>query len=206
LPEHQNIEWKPVWRTDWLEWVCGFANAQGSTLYIGTDDAGKVMGIKKPEKLLKDIPNSIKNSLGLVCDVNLLEKDGKGYIEIVVSAYTVPINYKGRFYYRSGGTNLLLEGVELEHFFLNSKRGRTWDSVVMPGMTVADLDPSAIKLFRKKARERNRLTDEELNVSDEILLRNLRLYEGDSLTKAEQIQKFGFSSRHSGNIATQRKS
>jgi ATP-dependent DNA helicase RecG len=183
LPEHQNIEWKPVWNTDWLKWVCGFANAQGGTLYIGADDNGNILGIKKPEKLLKDIPNTIKNSLGIICDVNLLTKDDDQYIEIVTAAYSVPINYKGKYYYRSGGTNLLLEGIELERF-LNSRHGRTWDMTPVPGITLADLDSSAIKLFRKKARERKRLTDEELDVSDEILLRNLRLYEGDKLTRA----------------------
>lgn len=29
MPETQNIEWKSKWEDDYLEWVCGYANAQG---------------------------------------------------------------------------------------------------------------------------------------------------------------------------------
>lgn len=37
--ESQNIEYKESWRDEYLKWVCGFANAQGGTIYIGIDDA-----------------------------------------------------------------------------------------------------------------------------------------------------------------------
>lgn len=33
--ETQNIEYKESWRDEYLKWICGFANAQGGTLYIG---------------------------------------------------------------------------------------------------------------------------------------------------------------------------
>ena len=29
MSESQNIEWKEMWRDEYLKWVCGFANAQG---------------------------------------------------------------------------------------------------------------------------------------------------------------------------------
>lgn len=35
--ESQNIEYKESWRDEYLKWICGFANAQGGTLYIGND-------------------------------------------------------------------------------------------------------------------------------------------------------------------------
>ena len=35
------------------QWVCGFANAQGGTIYIGIDDAGNVAGVKDVKKLKK---------------------------------------------------------------------------------------------------------------------------------------------------------
>ena len=44
MPENQNIEWKAKWKDDYLEWICGFANAQGGKIYIGCDDDGKVIG------------------------------------------------------------------------------------------------------------------------------------------------------------------
>jgi len=29
MPETQNIEYKSSWHEDYLQWICGFANAQG---------------------------------------------------------------------------------------------------------------------------------------------------------------------------------
>lgn len=46
MPETQNIEYTFVWKDEYLKWICGFANAQGGTLYIGKDDNGKVVGVK----------------------------------------------------------------------------------------------------------------------------------------------------------------
>ena len=36
--ESQVVEWKESWQDKYLEWICGYANAQGGTLYIGIDD------------------------------------------------------------------------------------------------------------------------------------------------------------------------
>lgn len=29
MPEHQTIEWKESWHDEYLEWICGYANAYG---------------------------------------------------------------------------------------------------------------------------------------------------------------------------------
>ena len=34
MPEHQTIEYKESWHDEFLEWICGYANAYGGTLYI----------------------------------------------------------------------------------------------------------------------------------------------------------------------------
>ena len=36
MPESQNIEWKIKWKDEYLEWICGYANAQGGKIYIGS--------------------------------------------------------------------------------------------------------------------------------------------------------------------------
>jgi len=64
--------------------MCGFANAQGGTIYIGIDDAGTVVGVKDVKKLMEDIPNKIQSGLGIVADVNKHTKEGKDYLEIKV--------------------------------------------------------------------------------------------------------------------------
>ena len=57
-----------------MEWICGYANAYGGTLYIGKNDNGDVVGIsdKDSMKLLEVIPNKITDTMGIVADVNLL--------------------------------------------------------------------------------------------------------------------------------------
>ena len=38
--ENQDIEFKLLWKDEYLKWICGFANAQGGKIYIGIDDGG----------------------------------------------------------------------------------------------------------------------------------------------------------------------
>lgn len=93
MTESQNIEWKESWRDEYLKWICGFANAQGGKIYIGTRDDGIVIGVSNAKKLLEDIPNKIQNKLGIVADVNLLAEGDLEYIEIVVNPWSFPVNY-----------------------------------------------------------------------------------------------------------------
>lgn len=104
MEENQNIDYKRIWKDEYLQWICGFANAQGGRLLIGIDDDHTVVGLKNVDRLMEDIPNKIVTTLGIVCDVNLHEKDGLQYIEIVVEASNMPIAYKGEYHYRSGAT------------------------------------------------------------------------------------------------------
>ena len=88
MAEKHNVGWKDEYRN----WICGFANAQGGTIYIGIDDSGNISGLKNSKKLLEDMPNKIKNAMGIVEDINL-EESGKGeYIKIKVNPYTFPVN------------------------------------------------------------------------------------------------------------------
>ena len=95
MTENQNVEWKESWRDEYLKWICGFANAQGGKIYIGTNDEGTVVGIKNSKKLMEDIPNKIQTTMGIIADVNLLSENNKEYIEIVVSPSSYPVSYKG---------------------------------------------------------------------------------------------------------------
>ena len=116
MAENQNIEWKASWHDEYLKWICGFANAQGGRIYIGINDKGFVSGISDSRKMLEDIPNKIRDILGIIADVNLLTQDGKEYIEICISPSSYPVNYKGEYHYRSGSTKQLLKGAALTEF------------------------------------------------------------------------------------------
>ena len=41
--ESQNIEHKESWRDECLKWICGFANAQGGSIFIGGNDKKEVV-------------------------------------------------------------------------------------------------------------------------------------------------------------------
>jgi len=183
MKESQNIEYKETWRDEYLKWICGFANADGGKLYIGINDAGEVTGIQNSEKLLDEIPNKIKNFLGLVLDVNLLTKNGLEYIEIIVEPYPFPVNYKGQYHYRSGSTKQELMGAALDKFLLR-KQGKHWDSVPIPYVTINDLQQPTFEHFRKKAVQSNRLDNSVLIETNLQLLEKLHLTESTYLTRA----------------------
>jgi hypothetical protein len=114
--ESQHTEWKETWRDDHLRWVCGFANAQGGRLLLGVNDKGQVVGLPDAAKLLEDLPNKVRDLLGIVVDVNLHTEGDSHYIEVVVQSYPNPISYRAHYCMRSGSTLHELKGAALNRF------------------------------------------------------------------------------------------
>jgi ATP-dependent DNA helicase RecG len=181
--EDQRTEWKLLWRDEYLKWLCGFANAQGGVLEIGRDDQGKVVGLEDAPRLLEELPSKIRDLLGIVVDIELLEEGGSRYLRIAVEPHPVPISLRGEYHYRSGSTKQVLRGAALDRFLL-AKIGRRWDSAPVPGVTVGALDPAALARFRQRAALSKRLGAEALDVDDVGLLEKLRLTEGRYLKRA----------------------
>ena len=115
MKESQHIEWKQSWRDEYLKWICGFANAQGGTLVIGRNDRGKAVGLPDAERLLEEIPNKVRDILGIMVEVNLHTEKGNDLVEIVVEPYPSPISYKGDYYFRSGSTKQELKEIGRAH-------------------------------------------------------------------------------------------
>ena len=90
--ETQNIEWKESWRDEYLKWICGFANADGGTLFIGKRDDGSIAGLTDAKKLMEEIPNKVRDIMGIMVDVNLKEEADSQYLEIIVESYPNPVN------------------------------------------------------------------------------------------------------------------
>lgn len=238
--ESQQIEWKWSWQDEFLKWLCGYANADGGTLYIGVNDDGYVVGVEDSKRMLEGLPNKINDKLGIVASINIhkaygaenvrygysvpedvssklvnqyacglintgmldssdrrykslavIERDNKiwetegvrEYISIGVIKYPFAVSCDGKYYKRSGSTLQELNGFELQNFLLE-RAGKTWDAVPIPEVKVSDLSKEALEAFREKTVKSNRMTESEVNVSDELLLRNLKLYDGEYLTRA----------------------
>ena len=183
MPETQNIEYKSIWKDEYLKWICGFANAQGGTLYIGKDDNGNVVGLQNAKKLLEDLPNKITTILGIVADVNLHETEEGDFIEIQVESQPNPVNYKGEYHFRSGSTKQELKGAALDKFLLQ-KYGRKWDSVQIPNVSIADLKQDTFEFFKTKGIKSNRINESCKNDTPAQVIESLKLIENGHLKRA----------------------
>ncbi len=182
MSEQQNIEYKTNWHDDYLKWICGFANANGGILYIGKDDFGSIVDVVDYKKLMEDLPNKIRDVLGVMAEVNLLRDNGQHYIEIIIPSYSVPISFRGRYYYRTGTTKQELTGNALNEFLLR-KSGKTWDDVAEPRAAITDIDEESITIFLKASEKAGRLPEDE-NLPLPELLEKLRLFENGQLKRA----------------------
>ncbi len=185
MPEQQTIEYKQSWHDDYLKWICGFSNALGGVIFIGKDDNGNVVGVAAYKRLMEEIPNKIRNAMGITAEVNLHEEDGKYFIEIVTHPYSVPISVRGRYYYRSGSTKQELTGAALNEFLLK-KSGKTWDDVIEARATFADIDEKTVKIFLAASQNTGRLPENDgLDLPE--LFEKLRLTENGQLKRAAII-------------------
>lgn len=186
MPENQNTEWKSKWKDEYLEWICGYANAQGGKIYIGCDDSGNAIGTPNSHKLLEDIPNKIRDALGIVVGVNLLNDKDKEYIEIDVPPYPIGISCKGIYYYRSGSTRQVLTGPALEAFLMR-KRGATWDNLPLPAFSLEDVNDELLDRFKQWGIKKGRIDQSVLDEPKKILMEKLHLMNGSYLTNAAML-------------------
>lgn len=193
MVESQKIEFKPNWRDEYLKVICAFANAEGGELIIGIDDKGEPLGLKNTKKLLEDIPNKIRSKLGIIPSVDFEKSKGKEIIRTRVNSISVPISYDGRYYLRSGSTNLELKDSELANFLIK-KLGKTWDEFVEENVSFDDINLETIEKFKKLAVDRIPSIEEEKNYR--AILEKLNLFEGSKIKRAmillfgENPQKF----------------
>ncbi len=184
MQENQKVEWKESWRDEYLKWICGFANAQGGKLYIGVRDNGQVVGVPDAKRLMEDLPNKIRDILGLIADVNLMCSDGKEYLEIVIGPSPYPVNYHGEFHYRSGSTKQELKGNALSQFLLK-KTGMTWENVTVGSEPrIEHFRNDGFDIFREEASRSKRVPVKDLKLDNLELARKLDLLENDEVTRA----------------------
>ena len=126
--ESQNVEYKRIWHDEYLRWVCGFANAKGGTIWIGIDDDKSVAGVTNAEKLMEDIPNKIKDTMGIVVDISLVRRQCKDVVRIDIPESDFPVAYRGEYHYRTGSTKQQLTGFALTQFLFH-KMHLSWDAV-----------------------------------------------------------------------------
>jgi ATP-dependent DNA helicase RecG len=179
--ESQNIEFKVNWRDDYLKWVCAFANTDGGKLIIGVDNKGISVGVKNSEKLLKDLPNKMRDILGIIPKVKLKEREDKDIIIIEVVHSFAPISYLGRFFVRSGSTVQELKGKELTRFLI-SQSGKEWEDYAEEKSSINDINLETVEKFKEIAVKRLPFAKEEKDIGK--FLEKLNLIENGKLKRA----------------------
>jgi len=179
--ETQNMEFKPSWRDEHLKVISAFANGDGGDLIVGTDDDGKPLGVTNSKRLLEDIPNKVRNKLGIIPSVNIVESKRKEIIKITVKPSSVPISYDGKYYIRSGSTVQELKGKDLADFLMK-KLGKTWDEVIEEKAKFGDINSGTIDKFKKLALDR---IPSVVDAKDwKIILEKLNLIENTNIRRA----------------------
>jgi len=179
--ESQAIELKSDWRDEYYEVISSFANADGGNLIIGVDDDGSPVGIKNSKKLLEDIPNKVRNKVGIIPSVNIEKRKNKEVIKVIIKPSSVPISYDGKYYIRSGSTTQELKEKELADFLLK-KFGRTWDEIVEEKAEFDDLNRETVVKFKRLAVDRIPSIAEEKDWK--TVLEKLNLIKNSDLKRA----------------------
>ncbi|HBY57386.1 MAG TPA: transcriptional regulator [Candidatus Atribacteria bacterium] len=179
--ESENIEYKSNWNDDYLKVISAFANTKGGELIIGVDDNKNISGIINARKLLVDLPNKIKDKLGIIPAVKIEKKKGKEIIIVKTELSSVPISYDGRYYMRSGSTTQQLQGQQLTDFLIR-KSGKTWDEFIEAQASFDDIDIETVQQFKKYAVDRIPSIVKETNIK--TLINKLGLIENDRLKRA----------------------
>ncbi len=195
MKESQNIEFKQSWRDEYLQYICGFANAQGGTLYIGIDDKGEICGIKNAHTLLENLPNQINQSMGILAEVNLLSQEGKEYLSVVVKQSSQPISYRGKYYIRSGSTLQEMNGIALRDF-LFGKIGVDFEQMPNQYASLKDIDRQAIVFFLNNAVKAGRIPSQNMHDTTKKVLQNLDLLTDDGKLKNAAVLLFGKNPQH----------
>lgn len=64
MDESQNIEYKEIWKDEYLKWICGFANANGGRIFLGVDDdpPHKPVGLDNAERITSSKGSQLAHS------------------------------------------------------------------------------------------------------------------------------------------------
>jgi len=186
--ESQTVEYKQNWRNEYLKVVSAFANSSGGVLFIGLDDQGNPSEIRNVKKLLQDIPNTIRNKLGIIPSVELTSENDHEIIIITVLQSSVPISHHGKYYIKSGSTVQELQGKALADF-LTRKTGNVWDDSLEEEGNLDLLEKSTIEDFKRFAVDRIPSIVGEKDLIQ--LLKKLNIIEYNQHLKRAAILLFG---------------
>ncbi len=185
--ENQHIEFKEIWKDEYMKTLAAFANTAGGKLIVGKNDKGNNIGINNVQYLLENLPNKIVQRLNIQPIVKHLVVENIDLVEIEVMPYDTAISFNGKFYIRTGSTTQELADKEL-HRFLLAKSKIAWESVCEEDATIDDINTSTVEKFKKLAKKRIPNIENYDNIT---ILRKLNLVDSQGNLRRAALLLFG---------------
>lgn len=92
LYESETVELKEIYTPDLKKEIVAFANTNGGTIYVGVQDNGEIVGLEKADFVMQQISNSLRDSIrpdvSMFTNIELLQKDNKYFVKLMVSQGT----------------------------------------------------------------------------------------------------------------------
>ena len=184
--ESETVEFKSTFNGTVIETLVAFANTKGGTVFVGVNDAGKIVGVTLSKESVQQWVNTIKSKTepSLMPDIDIIEVDDKQVVTIHIIEYPVkPISNQGRYYRRISNSNHLMTASEVSDCFLQSMQ-YSWDSYIHQNATFDDLDPNRIEKFINRINDKGRIHLDGSNIDK---LRKLNLIKDNLPTNAAML-------------------
>lgn len=200
--EGEKLEFKE-WKTkdnfeELAKYCCALANEGGGRIVLGVTDQRprKVVGTSafaQPERVRK----SLCDQIHLAIDFDeFLHPDCSPETRVLMFRVPprpvgTPVKFAGRYWCRKEDSTVEMSEQRLREVFAES--GHDFSADVCPGLTLQDLDPAAVDVFRYQWREKARkgddtaLADRIAAMSDAQLLADADVLSGDQLNYAALV-------------------
>ena len=153
--ESETTERKLYFREDGIETAGAFANTHGGTIIVGVSNEGGVTGVTIGKETLVKWSNKIVQSTHprVVPDIEQHDVEGKHIVVIRVPESPLkPVEAKGRYLKRVGGSNLRMSAQEITEMHLRSV-GQSWDKLPALNASLDDLDLDLVNQYVRRASE-----------------------------------------------------
>ena len=178
--ESAHMEFKESFGEAVIESLDAMANAGGGRIIIGVRDNGAVCGIganKPVASWINDI--KMKTSPALFPDIEVAGIQGNTIAVFSIKDVPIkPVATKGKCFIRRGSINHLMSIPEIADMYLKTYN-LSWDSLIDPDKTPADLSPKKVERFRELLEKQASVTVPEDSFT---LLKKFSLLKNDRET------------------------
>lgn len=169
--------------------IVAFANKDGGVLYFGIKNNGELKGIQEvSEKTVRELAEYYNSNIEpkLYPKIESVNDNSKNLIKITIIKSETPYHsFKGLSYIRSGSTSPKMSQEEYQNRLIKYKNiNQDYSEKIIPDSSINDLSPDALSELRRLITRSKRVELDISEMSDEQLLRNLRLLSNNRLTVA----------------------